>query len=352
MVTSKDILFTCSYLPEEIVTAAGFNPVRIVSRARPSDADSSIHPTTCPYIRSIYAAAARDDWAGGAGIAIVNSCDGIRRLYDALDAREGGPRAVFLDVPHKRDAAAVDLFAEWLKRFARQLEEVFGGSPVTPDALERAITEKNALRRKMDGVFALQADGRISGRDVFSLLIDAATGDGGVSERIDALVSSARRKGTAGAGGRIVVSANVLDRPYLVEMIEEAGGAVVALDSCIGRRHYEDPVAEGSPDPVRAVAERYLTRPPCSRMEGIGERIDWLTGLARDTRADGVILSTVKYCDAWLYDQPLLAERLQDAGMGVLALENDYEWSGTGQMRTRVEAFLETLGRGGKRCSR
>jgi benzoyl-CoA reductase/2-hydroxyglutaryl-CoA dehydratase subunit BcrC/BadD/HgdB len=102
MTTKKDILFTCSYLPEEIVAAAGFRPVRVVTDARPSDADSAIHPTTCPYIRAVYSAAARGDWPDAGGMVIVNSCDGMRRLYDALAALSAGPPVVFLDVPEDR----------------------------------------------------------------------------------------------------------------------------------------------------------------------------------------------------------------------------------------------------------
>jgi benzoyl-CoA reductase/2-hydroxyglutaryl-CoA dehydratase subunit BcrC/BadD/HgdB len=348
MITKKDILFTCSYLPEEIIIAAGLRPVRVISDARPSDADTAIHPTTCPYIRAVFAAAARGDHAAAAGLVIVNSCDGMRRLYDAVAALRGAPPVVFLDVPHKSDADAVELFAGGLRRLAGQLEKEFGGTPVTPSALEKAIVHTNSLRRKIAEVFTLEADGALSGGEVFSLLADAATGslqDGG--GRIDALLANARGKSDT-AGKRIVVSANVLDRPDLVEMIEGAGANVVALDTCIGARHWEGLVAEGSPDPMRALAERYLTHPPCSRMEGIGRRIDWLVELVKTARADGVILTTVKYCDAWLYDLPQVIEGLTAAGIGVLSLENDYEWSGAGQMKTRIDAFLETPGKGGR----
>ncbi len=350
MITKKDILFTCSYLPEEIIIAAGLRPVRVMSGARPSDADTAIHPTTCPYIRSVFAAAARGDHAAAAGLVIVNSCDGMRRLYDAVAALRGGAPVVFLDVPHKSDADAVDLFAGGLRRLAGQIEKELGGTPVTPSALEKAIVHTNSLRRKMAEVFTLEADGTLSGRAVFSLLADGATGNlQGGDGRIDKLISQARGTGTA-AGKRIVVSANVLDRPDLVEMIEDAGGSVVALDTCVGARHWEGLVAEGSPDPIRAVAERYLTRPACARMEGIGRRIDWLVSLAGDSRADGVILCSVKYCDAWLYDLPLLTEEMERAGVRVLSIENDYEWSGAGQTKTRIEAFLETLSKGGRQC--
>jgi benzoyl-CoA reductase/2-hydroxyglutaryl-CoA dehydratase subunit BcrC/BadD/HgdB len=343
MFTKKDILFTCSYLPEEVVAAAGFRPVRVASGARPSDADMGIHPTTCPYIRAVFAAAARNDYAGAAGMVIANSCDGMRRLYDALAAHGGTPPVAFLDVPYKNDADAIDLFADGLRRLAGRLETEFGGARVTPQALERVVAGRNALRGAMARVFAHQAEGGLSGTAVFTLLADAAAGNlGDGNGRIDGLIASAR-PGGGGEGKRIVVSANVLDRPDLVAMIEGAGGRVAALDTCTGARHWEGLVAEGSPDPMRAVAERYLTRPPCSRMEGIGRRIDWLVKLATTTRADGVVLSTVKYCDAWLYDLPLATESLESAGIRVLALENDYEWSGSGQIKTRIEAFVETL---------
>jgi benzoyl-CoA reductase/2-hydroxyglutaryl-CoA dehydratase subunit BcrC/BadD/HgdB len=350
MVTKKDVLFTCSYLPEEIIIAARLRPVRMVSDARPSDADTAIHPATCPYIRAVFAAAARGGAAGAAGTVIVNSCDGMRRLYDAVAALNDGPPVVFLDVPHKQDAAAVDLFADGLRRLAGQLEKQFGGARVTPSALERAITERNALRKKVAKVFEQQADGGPTGAAVLSLLTVIAAGNlQDADGRIDKLIASARGCADA-ARKRIVISANVLDRPDLVEMIEGAGGSVVALDTCTGARHWEGLVTEGSPDPMRAIAERYLTRPPCSRMEGIGRRVDWLVDTARSARADGVVLSTVKYCDAWLYDQPVLTEGLVTAGFAVLALENDYEWSGAHQMKTRIEAFLETLPKGGKQC--
>jgi benzoyl-CoA reductase/2-hydroxyglutaryl-CoA dehydratase subunit BcrC/BadD/HgdB len=282
---------------------------------------------------------------------IVNSCDGMRRLSDALKARNAGPPVLFLDVPCKRDETSIDLFAETLGRFSIRVEKELGGARVTPRALERAIAERNALRRKMEQAFVLQAEGKLSGCAVLSLLIDAETKDVRGIAGVDGLVEEAAARAPDDGGKRIVVSANVLDRPDLVRMIEDAGGRVVALDTCTGARHWEGLVAEGSPDPIRAVAERYLTRPPCSRMEGIGERIDWLVKLALSSRADGVILSSVKYCDAWLYDLPLLTQSLERAGARVLSIENDYEWSGAGQTKTRIEAFVETLEGGGTRCS-
>lgn len=346
MYTGKDILFGCSYMPEEVVSAAGLRPVRLFPRARPSDADAHIHPTTCPYIRSIMSAGITGIAAGAGGMVVVNSCDGMRRLYDAWAHSVKNVPVVFLDVPQKRDSDAVDLFAAQIERFSRQIEHDFGGSRPSGDTVEREIVKKNAVRRKMMELFRLQREGgpAVSGSAVFSLLTDVAAGDPEIAaDRIDSLIAGPGRETTTGVKRRIVVSANVVDRPDLIEIIERNGASVVALDICIGQRSYETPVAEGTADPVRAIAERYLTRPPCSRMDGMDDRINYLVDLARASRADGVILTTVKYCDSWLYELPFLKERLEGAGLRVLVLENDYEWSGLGQMRTRLEAFLETL---------
>jgi benzoyl-CoA reductase/2-hydroxyglutaryl-CoA dehydratase subunit BcrC/BadD/HgdB len=334
-------------MPGEVVGAAGLRPTRVVPQARPSDADTHIHPTTCPYIKSHFASVSSGLVDGAGGVVIVNSCDGMRRLFDALVALPPGDRTLFLDVPTKKDDAAVDFFAAELGRFAEALVVEFSGSPVTPDSLARSIGAHNAVRRLMQRLFALQkeADSAISGADVFSIIgLATETPVDELPDRLSTIIGDLEKKRDGTKKKRIVISANVFNRPDLIEMIEGAGARVVALDTCFGERHFETPVAEGSDDPMRAIAHRYLTRTGCPRMDGIGARVDYLTNLATAARADGVVMSTVKYCDSWLYEAPFTKERLEAAKIPVLPLENDYEWSGLSQMRTRVEAFVETIG--------
>ena len=78
-------------------------------------------------------------------------------------------------------------------------------------------------------------------------------------------------------------------------------------------------------------------------MPGLERRFEYLKELVESSGAAGVIYSTVKFCDSHLYDLPLLDKDLRQAGIPFLWLENDYEWTGLGQLRTRVEAFLEML---------
>jgi benzoyl-CoA reductase/2-hydroxyglutaryl-CoA dehydratase subunit BcrC/BadD/HgdB len=97
---------------------------------------------------------------------------------------------------------------------------------------------------------------------------------------------------------------------------------------------------------MMALAERYLRKPTCARMEGIEERVERMKDMAADAKADGVICSTVKFCDTYLYDVPTMHARCEAAGIPFLFLEHDYAWTGLEQMKTRVEAFLTvTAGR-------
>ena len=82
-------------------------------------------------------------------------------------------------------------------------------------------------------------------------------------------------------------------------------------------------------------------RPSCPRMEGLEERCANLEKLAAEAEVDGIVYSCVKFCDNLVYDIPTMSSRFRSAGIPFLFLENDYTWSGSGQMKTRLQAFTE-----------
>jgi benzoyl-CoA reductase/2-hydroxyglutaryl-CoA dehydratase subunit BcrC/BadD/HgdB len=127
----------------------------------------------------------------------------------------------------------------------------------------------------------------------------------------------------------------------MIAEIEKAGAHVVALDTCMGLRHYAGSVEEDAPDPFLALAKRYLTKPGCARMQGFEERVRWMKTVADDAGADGIVFCSLKFCGPCIYDIPMMSERFRQLGIPFLWLEHDYEWSGLEQLRNRVEAFLE-----------
>ncbi len=340
---SRSVFYTCSYVPEEIIMAAGLLPVRMIPQLRPSEADAYMHPNTCHYVKSLLGAALAGDASRADGIVFANSCDGMRRLHDLWTEYVKTVPALFIDVPKKKDPASIEFFASELKRFAGSLKQAFPGSRVTDASLREAIGACNGVRLLMDEVFKLQRDAHssVTGSSVFELCVEGASSHPAeFAGRLRQFISSSKSGKVPEAERRILLTGNVVHRPDLIALIEESGGRVVVLDTCPGVRHYDTLVEEDTADPMLALARRYLTRASCARMEGIEERFQRLKKLAAESNADAIIYSTVKFCDTYLYESPLMRNACEDVGVPVLFLENDYEWSGLGQMKTRVEAFL------------
>jgi benzoyl-CoA reductase/2-hydroxyglutaryl-CoA dehydratase subunit BcrC/BadD/HgdB len=135
-----------------------------------------------------------------------------------------------------------------------------------------------------------------------------------------------------------------MTNPELIESIEELGGLVVTDELCTSTRYWSDPVVlNKNITPLEAISQRYLNNFPCARMFPSDERFNRILDLAREFRVDGVISQIVRYCVPYSHDLPLITERLKGQGIPTLALDVEYGTSGSGQIRTRVQAFLEML---------
>lgn len=351
---SNTAAYACSYVPGEIIMAAGLSPMRLVPAGGCSDADSHIHPNTCCYVRSMLADLLKGKYRDVRTMVFANSCDAMRKLFDIWSDSAHHPPALFLDIPKRKDRASLEFFTCELQRLAHEIEEKVSGSAITRASLDRAIHECNKVRQRAEEIFTMQADplSGIRGMDVLPLILEP---DYKVvarhAERIGRDRGALRETPRRSEGPGILLTGSIVARPETIEMIEGAGARLTGFDTCFGLRHYGTLVREGSPEPFEAIAERYLMRPPCPRMEGVKDQVEHLKRLAARTGADGVIISAVKYCDQIFYQLPLLKEGIEDMGLPVLILENDYEWSGLEKARIRVEAFLEMIAQRRPPCS-
>lgn len=341
------VAYACSLVPVEIIEASGLSPARLIPKGAYADADSRIHPNTCCYVRSLLSDLLRGSITGLRGAIFTNSCDAMRKLFDIWSAISHSPAAVFLDVPKKNDPDSIQYFASLLKKLAVYLEERFSGSAVTHERLNTAIRKSNELRSKVMDIFSMQArtDSPLKGSDIFPLLL--SRGDAEIMDharRIARNSAGQEERNGCKERSRIVLTGSIVTRPEFVGVFEEKDAQIVAFDTCFGPRHYSTPVKEGTADPFAALAERYLCRPPCPRMMGVADQVEYVKSLAQDTGAHGVVVSVVKYCDQILYNLPLLQEGIKEIGVPVLVLENDYAWSDLEKVRIKIEAFLETLG--------
>jgi len=335
----------CCYTPLEIVLAGGINPYRIIPEPTSDMADSYLHSNFCPYVRSSLGRAIRGDLDFLEGVVLVNSCDGLRRLYDAWRLYAKTPHVYLVDLPRVATGSAPHHFRETLARFKGQLEEGFGVS-ISEGAIEEAISISNSGRRLLKELYDLRKSRNLSISG--SQVMDLVKGDMvlpkeeymGLLEKLVQELEEAAVPRTNLPG--VMITGSLLEDPGIADLVEEAGGEVVCDDLCTGSRYFWDCI-EGDDDPLLSISRHYLSKIPCARMMDSNRRLDHVMDLVADFKVHGVICYTLKFCDTFLYDVPLLKKRLDAENIPSLFLDSDYTPGTMGRLKTRIEAFLELL---------
>ena len=127
----------------------------------------------------------------------------------------------------------------------------------------------------------------------------------------------------------------------VIKQIEELGADVVAFENCSGTKGYQNQV-QTKGDPVANIAERYL-KIPCSVMYQNDARSDIIKEFIREYQADGVIDVVLSGCHTYAIETNKIKEASREAGANYMSLETDYSKQDVGQIRTRLEAFIELL---------
>ncbi len=98
--------------------------------------------------------------------------------------------------------------------------------------------------------------------------------------------------------------------------------------------------------PIEALAEKYINDVPCPcKHNPKHDWADYLVNMVRGAQADALVMLTLKYCEPLAHDYPYLKERFAEAGIPHLLIETDHGPIPLGQIRTRLQALLELVGR-------
>jgi predicted CoA-substrate-specific enzyme activase len=338
--------YLCTYTPIEVIRAAGFHPIRIKGTEKAEGgAEEHLCTNLCPYIKAVMEEKLSGALEGLEGMVFVNSCDGMRRLYDAWKGLDGDTKFNFmLDLPKTNDEAAVRYYATLIRNFKERLERSFHRT-ISLEDINKSIALYNKVREKVKLFLQRQWSGHLShsGYQIFSLL---KRGVNAVPEKFnDYLTLLMKEKGPVvdtREVPRLLIWGGILENEDVLKIIEDAGAKVVADDLCSGTRFY-DAWVELTDDPFSSLAEGYLKRSPCSRMINVFERIHNILSIIEKNSIHGAIYHTLKFCDHALYDFPLIKKEFEKRKVPLLHLTCDYAPSSHGQIRTRVEAFLEQL---------
>jgi bzd-type benzoyl-CoA reductase N subunit len=340
----------CTYVPEEIIHAAGGLPIRITGHRQETeleDGSAYLYVNNCSFSRSCLQMGLTGEYEFLDGVVGGSTCDGARRLFDLWRNYIGTPFHHVLTVPRKYTPEAHALYYHQVVQLKERLEE-FLSIQITDERLRQSTELYNESRALLKNLYELRKldNPPITGADTMEVL-DASFHmpkelfNKYLNELLRDLSNSAQNhQGKA----RLMVTGSVLTNPEFIKSIESQGALVVTDELCTSTRYWSDPVVLNGDIPhLQAISQRYLNNFPCARMFPSDERFNRIIGLARDFRVDGVISQIIRYCVPYAHDLPLLTKRLQTQGIPTLALDVEYGTAGSGQIQTRVQAFLEML---------
>jgi benzoyl-CoA reductase subunit C len=346
----KVVGYFCCSVPEEIISAAGLLPVRIRATGSTATdlADAYFRPTTCSFARHCFDTALRGGYGFADGVVWANTCDVIRRLYDNWKDEIDTPFLQILSLPKKSGEKQVAWYRQELENLKEALEGHFGVE-IRDERLWESIILHNETRRLQRQLYDLRkgAHPPITGAESLAVMI-AGTAmpkeqyNQALGELLDEL---GQGQGDEHNGARLMLEGSMLDDPAYVKVIEDLGGLVVTDSLCFGSRIMWTDVDETVADPLEALARYHLGgKPSCARM--IGEhprRVGHIKDMIRDFRVDAVVSERLMFCDISGYEQFLLGSDFKVDGIPYLQLDREYMLGGVGQMRTRVQAFLESI---------
>jgi benzoyl-CoA reductase subunit C len=125
-------------------------------------------------------------------------------------------------------------------------------------------------------------------------------------------------------------------------MVEEEGGQVVADDLCTTTKYFWNQVPSHE-DPIEALYRFENGRPLCTCTHPMEARLEHLQELIDEFAVEGIIYFNLKYCHPLAYEAPIVKEEFERKGIQSIILEVGHDMSGHGQLRTRIQAFIEML---------
>jgi len=280
------------------------------------------------------------------------TCDGKKKAYELFG--ELAPLYV-MELPQMKRPQDLGLWRGELDGLVAKLEEVSGRS-LTFEALQTATKEVNDKRRALQRLNAARAasPSPISGKDAL-LAVQVAFYDDvpRFTEMVDKIADELEARVASGRGvapadvPRVLVTGSPMSIPNwkVHDLVEKAGGVVVAEELCTGSRYYEKLVAEDATTVeglLDDIAEKYLDI-NCACFTPNPGRIEDVMRLAKEYRADGILHYALQFCAPYQIEATSVERAAREAGLPVLRVDTDYSMEDVGQLGTRVEAFLEML---------
>ncbi|MGD8787530.1 MAG: 2-hydroxyacyl-CoA dehydratase family protein [Phycisphaerales bacterium] len=347
--------FPGNYVPEEIIYASGAVPLCLVHGGSPSaDAALSVLPDIiCPFARAQIGERALKNNPYYSMIDMLVApitCQHLKKVAETWEYY--GDIEIFkLGIPHQYDGDFELIYYANRLIALRDMLQAFTGNEITGEKISQAIDLYNKMREFLKKISLLRRgpDSPLRALDFFKLNHASFYADPVfMVDILDSVYNELMEKQPVKREDTprlLMLAPNMAYGDYKIpELVQAAGGEIVIEEICEGIRYYWKGI-EKKGDLFQSLAEGYLAdRLPCAFMTGSAKkRLDFALNLVTDFNVSGVIWYELINCETYDSESYFFAQKMGERNMPVLILESDYGTADVGQLKVRIEAFMEMI---------
>jgi benzoyl-CoA reductase subunit C len=348
----------CTYIPEELLYAANLLPFRIRATGHHDTDLGDVYMVrfTCSFVRATLDMALKGIYDFLDGLAICNSCDHSRRMFEIFDLKvfnrpnfnKNVPR-FYIALPHIITEEGFAWYYQEIKELKEEIESTYCSDSITENDLINSINLYNNNRKILREIHELRIQDipKLTGSDALQISMANSSVPKNIAntelERI--LINLKEHEGIKKESKRIMLVGSELDSTFFTDLIEDAGAIIVSDFLCFGTRTFMDDIEmNNGKHPLERISRRLYYRMSCPRMMDDHERrLTFVKQEVKRAKVDGIILQRINNCDLHGCDNMLYVHELKDLEIPILNIDREFYQTDTSRLQTRIEAFLEMI---------
>ena len=352
--------YTCFHIPEVLLNVDNCFSVRLRAPNTGSIDIATYYMSnyTCEYARALLERAIEGGYQFLDALIGVDACSMMNRSMEHFEILNVNTKPNFFvthtDMPYKITDYTLDSYVRQMRlRVLDRMTEVFGVD-TSDAAIRKAVAEHNEVCRIISEIREMRkADNPVITGYEFHVLnlvtycCPKALILPYLRETLEELKTRKPDKKPA-FRARVAIVGSEIDDPNLTKLIEGCGALVVSDRYCFGSTPGREVIElKDDEDALTQICLHYMEVSECARYisdEKVLQRRETADRLAKEFKAEGIIYEQMKYCDYWGFERALASHVMHDEyGWPVLSIDRLYNNGNSGQLRTRVQAFVESL---------
>ena len=352
--------YTCFHIPEVLLNVGQCFSVRLRAPRTGSVDIATYYMSnyTCEFARALVERGIEGGFNFLDGLAGVDACSMMNRFYEHFELLKMNEKPNFFvthcDMPYKVVDYSVRHYVKQMQIRLLDVMKEHYGIDVSDAAIRKAVEEHNEVCRIITEIGEMRKAENpvITGYEFHIICLVSYTCPKALilpylRETLEEL-KTREPDPKPWYRARVAVIGSEIDDPGLIQMIEEAGAMVVADRYCYGSFPGREVIELKDDEPaLEQICLHYMEVSECARYisdEKVQQRRDTADRLAREFNADGLIYEQMKYCDFWGFERALVSHIMaEERGWPVLSIDRLYNNKTSGQLRTRFQAFVESL---------